>query len=86
MIEDRIIWIGDEVEVPAGRGVVAAVETWRSKVDGMSEVKAKAFCEQCRREVGVDFRHTWGIVLVEVAGKPRWYPIASVRVVRGRDG
>lgn len=86
MINDRNIWIGDEVEVPAGRGVVAAIETWRSKVDGMSEAEAKAFSDQCRREVGVDFQRAWGMALVEAAGKTRWWPIASVRVVRGRDG
>jgi hypothetical protein len=86
MIEERNVWIGDKVSVPEGEGTVEAVETWRSKVEGMREASAREFSERCFREVGLDFRRTWGRALVSVNGKQKWWPLAAVQVIEGRDG
>jgi len=86
MISDRDIWIGDKVQVPTGIGVVLEVVTWRSKVEGMRESEARAFCDQCSREVGVDYRKKWGEVLVKVGEAVKWHAIATVKVIEGRDG
>lgn len=86
MIEDRSVWIGDRVAVPIGEGNVEDVETWRSCIEGMRASEAVEFSARCAREVGVDFRTSWARVLVNIDGKRRWWPIASVRVIEGRDG
>jgi len=79
------VWIGDTVSVPGGQGNVLNVERWREKVLGMSEQAAKTFSETCSREVGLEFRDTWGMVLVDVGGSCKWWPIADVQVLEGRD-
>lgn len=86
MIDQRNIWIGDTVSVPGGTGNVLGVETWRSKIEGMRESEARAFSERCSREVGLNFREAWGMVLVDIKGKKKWWPIAAVKVIEGRDG
>lgn len=75
----RRVYVGDRVRLASGReGIVVDVTTWRDRIDEMSDVEARAFCERCRLDVGMDYKDTWCQVFVRVAPGKR-----GVVVVQG---
>lgn len=79
------IFVGDKVKVPHGVGVVEDVNTWRDMVVNMTEPEAKEFCDQCFRNVGLNYRDTWAEVFVSVTGRIRRYLVGQVEVLETRD-
>ena len=79
------IFIGDRVKTVHGEGIVEEVNTWRDMVVGMTGPEAKEFCDQCYRNVGVDYRNIWAEVFVSIGGRIRRYLAGDVTVLEGRD-
>lgn len=80
------IFVGDRVRTPDGEGFAEDFVSWRTRIEGMHDYEAREFSEQCRMQCGPEFRERWGRVLVRVGARARWYDLAKVTVVEGRDG
>jgi len=81
-----LIFIGDKVHTPDGDGYVEEVVTWRDRLVELSDMEAREFAVDCRRESGPEYQQTWGRVLVRVGTKVRRYPMVKITVMEGRDG
>lgn len=79
------IFVGDKVKTIHGKGIVEDVNTWRDKVVDMTKPEAAEFCDECFRNVGLDYRDTWAEVFVAVGGRIRRYLARDITVLEGRD-
>ena len=79
------IFVGDKVKTVHGIGIVEEVYTWRDKVIEMSDPQAREFCDQCQRNVGLDYKNIWAEVFVSVGGRIRTYLAPHIEVLKGRD-
>lgn len=77
--------IGDRVRVDEREGFVEEVVRWIDKVRGMKDYEARAFTDQCRMEIGPDYREKWGMVLVNFGKTRKRVPIQRVKILEGRD-
>ena len=80
-----MICMGDRVNTPDGDGYVEEVVLWRDRLLELTDVEAREFAEQCRRESGPDYQKEWGRVLVRIGSRARRYTLAQVKVMEGRD-
>jgi len=79
------IFVGDRVETVHGIGIVEEVYTWRDRIIEMTDPQAAEFCDQCMRNVGLNYKETWAEVQVSVNGRLRTYLAPNVKVLEGRD-